>query len=238
MNKTQNLLKTFGLLLILGASLTACGGSDKWKEEVLLHDGSKLIVERSQTYGGNHELGQGLPIKEHTIGFTLPKSNKLITWKSEYGEELGRTNFNLLAVHVLNGTPYLVTEPNLCLSYNKWGRPNPPYIIFKYDGSKWQRIPLSQLPPEFKTLNVTISLGEKNVEEMTRVVVVSADDIIKRNSNLRQPEFQTLLKEPIKAGELGTDGSSVNCIELVYYKGALIMPNDPVAKAIVDRRSK
>jgi hypothetical protein len=35
-------------------------GGDSWKEDVLLHDGKKLIVERSQTYGGRHEIGQQL----------------------------------------------------------------------------------------------------------------------------------------------------------------------------------
>ena len=136
-----------GLLLMMGANMSANAGlfgfgDTSWKEEVLLHDGSKIIVERSQSYGGRHEIGQPPPIKEHVISFTLPGSSKTVTWKSEYGEDLGRTNFNLLAVHVMNSTPYIVAEPNLCLSYNKWGRPNPPYVFFKYDGKAWQRIPL------------------------------------------------------------------------------------------------
>ena len=55
----MKLFKAISLVLILGVSMTACGaGKSSWKEEVLLHDGTKLIVERSQTYGGNHELGQ------------------------------------------------------------------------------------------------------------------------------------------------------------------------------------
>jgi hypothetical protein len=33
-------------------------GGESWQEEVLLHDGQKLIVERAQTRGGNHEIGQ------------------------------------------------------------------------------------------------------------------------------------------------------------------------------------
>ena len=49
-------------------------GGDSWQEEVLLHDGRKLLITRSQTYGGRHEIGQPSPIKEHTITFTLPGS--------------------------------------------------------------------------------------------------------------------------------------------------------------------
>ena len=120
-----------GLVLMMGVSMSADAGlfgfgGDSWKEEVLLHDGSKIIAKRSLSYGGRREIGQGAPIKEQTISFTLPNSDKTITWSSEYSEDVGRANFNLLALHVLKGTPYIVTEPNLCLSYNKWGRPNPP----------------------------------------------------------------------------------------------------------------
>mgnify|MGYP001454060172 CR=1 FL=1 len=192
-----------GILWLGVTNLATAGlfgfGGDSWQEEVLLHDGRKLLITRSQTYGGRHEIGQPSPIKEHTVTFGLPGSDKTLTWTSEYGEELGRTNFHLLAVHVLNGTPYLVTEPNLCPSYNKWGRPNPPYVFFKYDGSAWQRIRLEELPTEFTTLNVAISLDMGHVKEMIRLGVVSAEEIRQRNSRLSQPEFRALLRLAVAA---------------------------------------
>jgi hypothetical protein len=194
------LLVLSGLLAGMGvgteAGLFGFGG-DSWKEEVLLHDGSKMVITRSQTYGGRHEIGQPSPIKEHTITFTLPNTNTTITWTSEYGEDLGRTNFHLLAVHVLNGTPYLVAEPNLCLSYNKWGRPNPPYVFFKYDGQAWQRIPLEEFPAQFTTMNVALSLDTRHVKEMVQLGVVPAENIRQRNSRLPQPEFKTILREAV-----------------------------------------
>lgn len=191
-----------GLLLMIGVSMNADAGlfgfgGDSWKEEVLLHDGSKLIVKRSQSYGGRHEIGQPSPIKEHTITFTLPNTNKTITWTSEYGEDLGRTNFNLLAVHILHGTPYIVASPNLSLSYNKWGRPNPPYVFFKYDGSEWQRIPLEEFPAEFKTINVAIYLGSRDVEAMVNLGLVSAGKIKELNSSLTQEEYKTIVRTPL-----------------------------------------
>jgi len=199
----------------MGVSMSAC--SKSWKEEVQLHDGSKIIVERSQSYGGRHEVGQSSPIKEHTITFSLPNSSKAISWTSEYGEDLGRANFNLLALHVLNGTPYLVTEPNLCLSYNKWGRPNPPYVFFKYDGKAWQRISLSEFPTEFKNFNLIINNGrEEDIDKLaSKLGYVAAEDVQKINSSLPQPEYKTILREPVK---LGVDSSSVNCQPMVHYK--------------------
>lgn len=188
-----------GFLLMMGAGMNAEAGlfgfgGVSWKEEVLLHDGQKIIVERSQTYGGRSEPGQSGPIKEHTISFALPSTNKTITWTSEYGEDLGRTNFNLLAVHVLNGMPHIVASPNLCLSYNKWGRPNPPYVFFKYDGNAWQRISLEQFPAEFKTLNVATNVIGRDVETLVGLGLVSAEKIKEVNRS-SAPEFKTILRE-------------------------------------------
>jgi len=78
------LCTTGGLVVAMSMGINAEAGllgfgGDSWKEEVLLHDGQKLIAERSQSYGGQHEIGQPPPIKEHTITFTLPGSDRRIT---------------------------------------------------------------------------------------------------------------------------------------------------------------
>lgn len=180
--------------------MSACAMGDKmsWKEEVLLHDGTKLVVERSQTYGGRHEIGQPPPVKEHTISFRLPNSGKAISWVSEYGEEFGRTTFKLLALHVLHGTPYIAASPSSCLSYNKWGRPNPPYVFFKYDGNGWQRIPLSEFPIEFKAINVVLdTYGHGDVERAVKSGFISVASVKSLNNGLTQPEYKTILREPL-----------------------------------------
>lgn len=205
-------ISKLGLILMVGVSMNAEAGllgigGDSWKEEVLLHDGSKIIAQRSQSYGGRGEIGQGAPIKEHTISFTLPGTNKAIEWKSEYSEDVGRANFNLLALHVLNGTPYIVAEPNLCLSYNKWGRPNPPYVLFKHDGKAWQRIQMSELPVEFKIINVSLDIRGRQVEELVEMGKVSAEQIKQRNAHTEIPQFKTILREPVKWDECPQDSS-------------------------------
>lgn len=190
----------WGWLLMMGVSMSVHAGlfgfgGTSWKEEVLLHDGLKIIVQRSQTYKGRHELGQPTPIGEHTITFNLPNSNKIITWTSEYDEDLGRTNFKLLAVHVLNGTPYIVASPNLSLSYRKWGQPNPPYVIFKYGDKTWQRIPLKELPLEFENINLVISLSD--AKKLSSLGFVSAGMVKQLNSDLTQEEYKTIHRTPL-----------------------------------------
>jgi len=202
-------------LVILGGGMGACatgGSGTSWKEEVLLHDGQRIIVERSFSRGGLHEPGQRLPIMEQDLTFNLPGSSKAITWKSEYSQDVGRSNFNLLALDILNGTPYIVTEPNLCLSYNKWGRPNPPYVFFKYDGKDWQRISVAELPAEIKQPNVTITVDDADLfREIDKHAIVSAASIKALNSRLKQPEYKTIQRQPYPS-------AAGSCSEMIHTK--------------------
>jgi hypothetical protein len=209
-----------GLILMIGISVSANAGlfgfgDDSWKEEALQYDGSKIIVKRSQSYGGRHEIGQGAPIRDYNISFTPPNSAKTITWVSEYSEDVGRANLHPLALHVLNGTPYIITEPNLCLAYNKWGRPNPPYVIFKYDGKEWQRITIQELPLEFKGMNL-VNNTKSHAEQLMNSPVVSVEAVKSFNSSLTQPEYKSILREGIDSTKV--TGSSVNCEPMVHYK--------------------
>ena len=209
-------------LMILGGSMSAEAGlfgfgGDSWKEEVLLHDGSKIIVKRSQSYGGRHEIGQTPPVKEQKLTFTLPGSNRSITWKSEYSEDVGRANLNLLALHVLNGTPYIVAEPNLCLAYNKWGRPNPPYVFFKYNGKQWQRISLTEFPAVFKKINLVVST-KRYKDTLTAQPMVTAELVSELNGELEQPEYKTILRKAVK------DGGITSCEEMVRVKDGWVSP--------------
>ena len=196
----------FALLLLVGVSLHAHAGlfgigGDSWKEEVLLHDGQKMIGERSQTYGGRSEPGQSGPIAEHSIRFTLPHGGQSFTWTSEYSQDIGRTNFNLLAVHVKDGTPYLVVEPNLCLSYNKWGRPNPPYVFFMNDGNTWQRIPLEQFPVEFTTINVAHNTVGRDAKVLAAMGLVPLEKVREMNVS-SNPMYQRILREALPPAKI------------------------------------
>ncbi len=224
-------LKRASATFLLSAGVSACAAAENsWKEEVLLHDGSSIPVERSQTYGGRSEVGQAPPIRELRLSFELPGNSKTISWTSEYGEELGRTNLKLLALHVLGDVPYLVTVPNLCLSYNKWGRPNPPYVVFKHDGSNWNRIDLKELPPDFKTNNLMIdTLGEKTI--IASQPFISAALVKSLNGRLEQPEYRSILRDPLPQAYVNE-----MCEERVLYKGYWVLPNDPVARKLIDQK--
>ena len=192
------IFKTIGLALTLGVAMSACSEAS-WKEEVLLHDGSKIIATRSQTRGGGGEVGQS-PIKEHSVTFTVPGTTQPITWKDEFSEDVRHSNFDLLALHILDGRAYIVTTAYGSSSYKKWGSPNPPYILFKYDGKTWPRIALSDFPTEFIKLNIVINSSaheKKLIEETQRIGFVSFATVNDLNSSLTQEEYKSIVRMPL-----------------------------------------
>lgn len=226
-----------GLVLMIGVSMGADAGllgfgGTSWKEEVLLHDGSKIIVERSVELGGRHELGQKPPIKEQSLTFTLPSTNQRVTWQDHYSEDVGGSNFNPMLLEIVNGTAYVLVSPAGCLSYNKWGRPNPPYVVFKYQGKEWKRIALQELPAEIKLPNLVISSPD-DVAKSAKNGLLSAGVIRQANEGFSQPEYRTILREPVKRG---VDGSSVNCVEMVRIKDGWIAPGGVKAPVLITPR--
>lgn len=193
--------------------MSACSNSTSWKEEVLLHDGKKIIVERSMSYDpkGNREIGQSAPKSEETLKFTPPGSSQSISWRSDFGPTF-QDNLDLLALGIVDGKPYIVTSPN-CNGYNKWGRPNPPYVFFKFDKTTWNRIAIGELPKEIKGANVVIGgYGDKEVKlpglgidvKQTRPYVM-ADVVDRINRDMSGDpmalRLRVFVREPITGGE-------------------------------------
>lgn len=202
-NRLFDKLKTLGWLLTMGASMSACAtGGTSWKEEVLLHDGSEIIVERSVERGGRHEIGQQPPIKEESLGFTLPDTNESVIWRSQYSEDIGLADFQPLLLDISKRMAYVVAAPVGCLSYNKWGRPNPPYVVFKYQNTTWIRIALQELPAEIKTPNLIFSSPDNEVEKLGKRFVTVAM-VQHANRDLRQPEYKTILRESLAGSGVG-----------------------------------
>jgi len=203
------LFTTICLVLTFGVSMSAYGfGGDSWKEEVLLHDGSKIIVERTVERGGRHEIGQKPPYKEQSLSFSLPGTDRTIKWEDHYSQDLGQANFLPMTVDISGGTPYLVVYPMGCLAYNKWGRPNPPYVVFQYQGKEWKRIRLEELPEEIKTPNLIFSQPDVQVERLGKRFI-TAEMIKGLIDSYQQPEFKTILRKPIPS--VGRE-----CGEMIY----------------------
>ena len=181
-----------------------------WKEEVLLHDGRKLIVERSQTFGGYAEpASRERSVAKEEWVFRIPGSDRKVTWKSDFSRPPEGDSLMLLQLNFLNGVPYIATSPAGCLSYNYWKRPNPPYVFFKYDGKAWQQISLSAFPVVFRESNVGVGRPDSN----HRKGLLSIDTIREENRQL-EPYLREIVREPLKPGS-----GEVGCPELVRIEG-------------------
>lgn len=196
------------LALALGVSMNAYATTTfTWKEEVLLHDNKKIIVERSDTYDSsmNHEIGQGPPLAEHQTMFVIPGTNQTVTWKSNNRPSPDPDSLHLLALDFLDGVPYVATTPSGSFAYKKWGRPNPPYVFFKYVG-EWRRVSLEEFPEQFKINVVVHSLQHEPYKK--KVMAENRDHGFVRSQTVaeinREPgsskEYYSIIRTPINYG--------------------------------------
>lgn len=219
MNYGHSLLKAFstiGLILTLGMSMSAeagmfgiGGNAMGWKEEVLLHDGQIIVVERFYNLGGYPAIeSRERAALDQTVMFNLPGTKQQITWKTDFRDTEPEPNsLNLLLLDVVKGVLYIATYPAGCIAYNKWKRPNPPYVLFKHDGGEWKRISLAEFPAELTKTNVIVGRPATSLLKPFYTV----DQVNSENHNVRQPEYKTILREPLanaggRCGEMVYDG--------------------------------
>lgn len=205
MNYGHSLLKAFsavGLILAMSASVNANAGflglgGASWKEEALQPDGSKLVVERTVSRRGRHEIGQRPAIGDQSLSFTMPGTGQRLKWEDTYSEDVGNGNFSPMLLGVSQGNAYVLASPKGCLSYNKWGRPNPPYVVFRHEGKDWKRVALADLPAEFKLPNLIFSSPDDEVEKSgTRFITVEMVGRINQGGG--RAEYKSILREAIK----------------------------------------
>lgn len=217
-------LKIASITLVVSLHISGCAAfanTTGWKEEVLLHDGQQIIVERSQEHDWKipHELTtRSAPTSEEKLTLLIPGSDRKVVWGTSYDDSKPEgTSLTLLMLDVMDGTPYLATYPAGCISYNKWGRPNPPYVFFKYDGKTWQRIPLEEFPVELQKTNVMVGNYQAKyfTAEERDAPFLTVETVNKANRDLRHTPFLlAVTREPIKSGI----GSGEWCGELIRVK--------------------
>lgn len=230
--KTRNLLRTImtSAAFFVAISMSGCafGNSSSWKEEVLLHDGRTIIVKRSQTYGEYAEpAAREKSLAEETWEFNNPDTKQEVIWKNDYGKRPENSSLMLILLDFMNGVPYMATRPAGCISYNNWKRPNPPYVFLKYDGTTWRQIQLSEFPAMFKNANVVVGRPDPGNRSGTLSIAK-----IKEDNRLLEPHLKRIVREPIRVPQ------TVECEELIFYKGVWIGPGDSIGRRMMDRKPK
>jgi hypothetical protein len=188
-----------GLILMLGSTISACSSTMQWREEVKLHDGQVIEEKRYVNLGGYLYLDSTERTSlDETATFILPKLKKQIVWKSDFRDSIPEPNsLNMIRFDVVNDTPYLVTYPAGCIAYNKWGRPNPPQILFKYEGDQWKRISVAELPLELIGMSANVIVGTPASSLLKSFY--TAGQVDAKNRPISTVEYKTILREPVKS---------------------------------------
>jgi hypothetical protein len=211
-------IKAFLLPILALLSFSACNGEKivHWKQEVQLQDGRVIDVDRKSKRTGNL-FPENVHIEyEQTLSLVNPDSKEKITWTIPKGTLTSMLDFD-------QGVPYLVLRTGSVADYNTWDCPNPPFIIYRYEKSEWQRIPIEQLPEQFTVPNLFLGYGtDEKAAADGAVTVAEMQKSIKESAK----EFRTIYREKINSNVEGCFpstlerlGRSDEITEKYYRKG-------------------
>jgi hypothetical protein len=167
-------MKAISLMLTL-ITLQACGnplpGPFDWKEEILLHDGRKVIAERVDTYGGPREPSQKEPnTKDRTIRFADPSDPK----KTYTHTITGSSNYLMLDFY--EGKPWLVVDVGPFSTDTRC--PIGTYDTYSWDGQQWVQRSFKDRPRAFIKPNMAVVYTADNPDRRKKGETLSAQSIV------------------------------------------------------------
>lgn len=133
--------------------------TESWDEEVLLHDGRLIIINREVGYtlqvfsgdAGSPGFMKSWPDK-FWLKFKNPDTQETIKWQ-------GEQYFNPVLLDIIDGVPYLVVSGRPDKKTEKiYGCPELPFIYLKYEKGffgKWVPIPAENSPKILRNMNLS-----------------------------------------------------------------------------------
>ena len=190
-------------------AMIACGKTIRWKQEVLLHDGRVIVVDRVSKQIGRIFPENVIIEYEQTISFSHPDTSDRFSWELPEGTLAKLLDFE-------KGVPYFVLRPASVADYNEWGCPNPPFLVFRYEKNNWLPVNISKLPARFSLPNLLDSAHSSDkltadslvtVEEMhsyLKASMIAASKIISREkiNPIGEGCFESILLKPGRQSEI------------------------------------
>lgn len=127
----------------------------RWKEEVRLHDGRIIVVERWAKRGGRSEPGQPPMALWSEIKAKNSVTGAEVVWREDSAS--GAYVFDFVGEHA-----YLAAAVGLYPACKKYDFPKMNFVFFKYDG-EWKRISYDEFPP---MLDTNLFLGAWHAERL------------------------------------------------------------------------
>jgi hypothetical protein len=144
-------LKTIGLALTLGVSMSACSKPVEfvtWQEEVKLNDGRVIVVTQKKRCEGMYTGGSyaSCIAREAWVTINLPEfSAQPIVWHE---------HLFAITVNIHNGRLYVIGCPPSEREYHLYVSPEPDYVGFVWNNGQWKRIPFKEIPEAIYDTNM------------------------------------------------------------------------------------
>ena len=173
-------------------TVSVCFGKQtyRWQEEVLLHDGRVIVIDRSVRTGEVPvELGQSPGVSDFSVTFKT-SDGRPVSWEG------GRDRFVPMILDFIDGVPYVVAHGATGLVYAAEGCPRPPYFFFRWSAGEWMRISYEDFPKALRNANLTVDLLGRPPfnERIARGELVTREDVrvLLRTAN---PEGKTVRED-------------------------------------------
>lgn len=168
-------------------SLTACGKTIDWKQEVKLHDGRVIVVDRQSKQESMSIPTKGILEPWQQIAFTHPVSGERIVWDLPKG-------LGLWMLDIEGGTIWTVLKPQSVADYNNWGCPSPPWIVFRRQAGIWQQVTMGDMPSVFVAPNTLAAAASDNPRSENKLVSVEQFGAYLARLD---PEYRTISREKV-----------------------------------------
>jgi hypothetical protein len=170
--------------VLAAVCLTGCVGEYSYvhKEQAAQPNGSSIVVTRWNKLGWYYESRPdswtGLPpVAAYGVAVPLATGGRA-DWEGDG---------SLLPIAVTRDEfrAYLATTPRDCAAYVAAGSPMPPYVFFKSDGNRWQRIDAAEFPAGIANANLLVPLNPEALAAIRASAgPISSESIGRINSRL------------------------------------------------------
>ncbi len=164
--------------LLLPALAGCTPNTFEWKEEILLHDGRRIIAERKDVAGGWTEPGQSGSTQKRTITFPDPDDPK-----KKYTHQItGSSNYMLLDFD--KGVPWLIVSVGPFSYETKC--PIGSYETFTQVNGVWRSVSYAELPKSFTKPNMASEYTPDMPDPRKRGEILKAEKIQELIASLKR----------------------------------------------------
>jgi len=169
------MLKQLARLVLILVGFTALPGCARdagfrtWQEEVKLNDGRVIVVTQKRRCESAYTGAEMAPCisRETWLTIKLPEfGDKEIVWNEK---------LKPMVVNVHQGQLYVVGRPPTGREFDLYGKPQPPYIAYRWKEGIWERMPLVEIPEAIYDANMIIDLPPKETKFLTIIQKESSE---------------------------------------------------------------